>query len=260
MIVAHELAHLKCGHLQWRWLMLPGLMIPLIGTALSRAREYTCDRYGYAAGGSSEEALRGLAILAAGPKYGQDMNLDQFVRQREVVNTGLMTLAEWLRSHPPLAKRIAALDSSFGDSRFSGMKGTIRALAFTPSFVMLGLLAVAVSVMGFREYVATLATAGNLPPPADMSAEEMAATVDRDFQTLSTFIEDEWWSTTATVPQWFYEVAERWEEQRPNEALPHDPHDGFYYGYETVRTGYRLWSSGPDSESGTSADIVFRRK
>ena len=67
MIIAHELAHLKCGHLRWHWLTLPGFFIPFLGGALSRAREYTCDRYGIAGAGNADDSLRGLAILAAGP-------------------------------------------------------------------------------------------------------------------------------------------------------------------------------------------------
>ncbi len=47
MIIAHELAHLKEGHLRWHGFLIPGYMVPFLGTALSRAREYTCDRYGY---------------------------------------------------------------------------------------------------------------------------------------------------------------------------------------------------------------------
>ena len=48
MIIAHELGHLHAGHLRWTWFLLPGSMVPFLGTALSRAREYTCDRYGAA--------------------------------------------------------------------------------------------------------------------------------------------------------------------------------------------------------------------
>src|SRR5262245_33177180 len=48
-IIAHELGHLHAGHLRGHWLLLPGLAVPFLGTAYSRAREYTCDRYGLAA-------------------------------------------------------------------------------------------------------------------------------------------------------------------------------------------------------------------
>jgi Zn-dependent protease with chaperone function len=41
MIIAHELGHLRCNHLRWLWYTLPGHFVPLLGRALSRAREYT---------------------------------------------------------------------------------------------------------------------------------------------------------------------------------------------------------------------------
>ncbi|HKQ97543.1 MAG TPA: M48 family metallopeptidase, partial [Candidatus Polarisedimenticolia bacterium] len=47
-IVAHELGHLKAGHLTGRWFLMPGLLVPFLGSAWSRACEYTCDRYGKA--------------------------------------------------------------------------------------------------------------------------------------------------------------------------------------------------------------------
>jgi hypothetical protein len=45
---------------------MPAMFIPFVGGALSRARDYTCDRYGRAAAGDEEGALLGLTILAAG--------------------------------------------------------------------------------------------------------------------------------------------------------------------------------------------------
>ncbi|HEX5580637.1 MAG TPA: M48 family metallopeptidase, partial [Gemmatimonadaceae bacterium] len=68
MIIAHELGHIHAGHLRWHWLLLPASLVPFLGTALSRAREYTCDRYGVAGAGNTAGAVRGLTILAAGPK------------------------------------------------------------------------------------------------------------------------------------------------------------------------------------------------
>src|SRR4029453_4203886 len=83
MIVAHELGHLKEGHLRWHWHLLPGLLFPFLGQALSRAREYTCDRYGLAGSGDSRGALTGLAILAAGGKKGPEVNLKALAKQEE---------------------------------------------------------------------------------------------------------------------------------------------------------------------------------
>ena len=45
-IIAHELGHLHRGHLRWRWLKAPAMIVPFLGTAYYRSCEYTCDRYG----------------------------------------------------------------------------------------------------------------------------------------------------------------------------------------------------------------------
>src|SRR5690606_13661244 len=52
MIIAHELGHVHAGHLRWMWYLAPSHFIPFLGSALSRAREFTCDRYGLAGAGS----------------------------------------------------------------------------------------------------------------------------------------------------------------------------------------------------------------
>src|SRR5919201_817849 len=82
MIIGHELGHIRAGHLRGRWLLLPASVVPFLGSALSRAREYTCDRYGCAAAGDRDGALVGLAILSAGGKYGPLVNRAALARQR----------------------------------------------------------------------------------------------------------------------------------------------------------------------------------
>jgi len=54
MIIAHELGHLACGHVRWNFALAPALLVPFLSGALSRAREYTCDRYGRAGAGTAE--------------------------------------------------------------------------------------------------------------------------------------------------------------------------------------------------------------
>jgi Zn-dependent protease with chaperone function len=128
MIIAHELGHIRAGHLRWTWFLLPGTMVPFLGMALSRAREYTCDRYGLEGAGRRDSALVGLAILAAGGKYGPLVNREAMVRQRDHMNTGFMRIGEWLSTHPPLADRMAALDPALDALCASSSAGTIRAV------------------------------------------------------------------------------------------------------------------------------------
>ena len=109
MIIGHELGHVRAGHLFGHWLLLPAMFIPFVGAALSRAREFTCDRYGLAAAGDEEGALLGLTILAAGGRYAPRVNRLALARQRQQMASGWMIVGEWLATHPPLSKRLIAL-------------------------------------------------------------------------------------------------------------------------------------------------------
>jgi Zn-dependent protease with chaperone function len=267
MIIAHELAHLKCGHLHMRWFLLPGLMMPFLGTALSRAREYTCDRYGYACAGESDHALRGLAILAAGPVYGAEVNLMEFVRQREDVNTGLMTIAEWLATHPPLSKRIAALDPDLGDSMYSGASGSFRASAIVLALLVLifgGSAGLVVAFGSMSDYVEDASTSNDFETPFETTAESPAFVdedwgrqVQSDLLNLADFIHDQWWLASRRLPQSMQEIGLEWELVRPDDVMPADPFDGLPYGYALEADGFRLWSIGPDAQSGTADDRAF---
>ena len=129
MIIAHELGHVHAGHLRWRWLTIPAGIVPFLGGALSRAREYTCDRYGLAGAGNVNGALTGLAILAAGASHGPRVNRVAMVRQRRDLDTAWMALGEWLGTHPPLAKRMAALDPALAAEAGRSTAGPLRAAA-----------------------------------------------------------------------------------------------------------------------------------
>jgi Zn-dependent protease with chaperone function len=129
MIIAHELGHIHAGHVRLQWLIIPAGIVPFLGTALSRAREYTCDRYGLAGAGNSAGAVRGLTILAAGPNHAARVNLAAFARQHADINTGLMTIGEWFGTHPPLTKRIAQLDPALATHAGRSRAGAMRAAA-----------------------------------------------------------------------------------------------------------------------------------
>ena len=108
-VIGHELGHLAAGHLQWNAVLLPFHLVPLLGAAYSRAREYTCDRVGLAVVGELEPALRGLVVLAAGGKIAGQVDLDAFIAQRKESGGFWMSVLELSSSHPFLTKRAAAL-------------------------------------------------------------------------------------------------------------------------------------------------------
>lgn len=152
MIIAHELGHIKAGHLQLRWLIAPSMMMPFLGMAYSRAREYTCDRYGLAGAGDRAGALLGLTILAAGGKYGPRVNQQLLARQREDINTGWLTIGEWLSTHPPLARRLAALEPALLAGAYHSRAGVWRALAIIGSVFVVsvgGTVWAALKIPGF---------------------------------------------------------------------------------------------------------------
>lgn len=112
-IIGHELGHLHRRHLQKSpWISL-GLFLPFLGQAYSRAREYTCDRYGFAACENKAKGVEGLGILAAGPKFADKIDKKVFTDQCSDVSSFWMTLGQWLSSYPPLVKRMAVLSPTF---------------------------------------------------------------------------------------------------------------------------------------------------
>ena len=260
MIIAHELGHVRCGHLKWMWFLLPGYMIPFLGGALSRAREYTCDRFGLAGAGDQSAAVHGLTILAAGPKLAPKVNVGALVAQREDTNTGLLTLGEWMGSHPPLSKRIAAISPSLAGGRYTPTRGRLTAIVIL--LVVAGIL-----VAGTMGFAVAMAKFQDLLPPVDegyptavdggyepvtlseLTAEdlEMIAQVERDFAELSEFIAEGW--AGEALPEDLSEVKIRWESERAG-AFPFDPFDGLDYYYILAEDGYFLGSAGPDGGEG----------
>jgi Zn-dependent protease with chaperone function len=153
MIIAHELGHIKAGHVQVRWLIAPAMLVPFLGTALSRAREYTCDRYGLACAGDKGGALLGLTVLAAGGTHAPSVNQQALARQREDLNTGWLTIGEWLGTHPPVAKRLAALEPALLAGTRTSFAGRLRAVAIIGVLGVVLLGGGAYAVIGFSRYM-----------------------------------------------------------------------------------------------------------
>lgn len=106
-VVAHELAHIRRGHLKHRWLKLPGHFVPYLGKAYSRACEYTCDRFSAESG--PEGAIDGLLVLAAGTSLYKNVNAEVYAAQVDTDAGFWVWRAEIASTHPRLPKRVAAL-------------------------------------------------------------------------------------------------------------------------------------------------------
>jgi Zn-dependent protease with chaperone function len=272
MIIGHELGHIHAGHLRHRWLILPSSLVPFLGSALSRAREFTCDRYGYASAGGHAGALVGLAILAAGGKHGPRVNREALVRQRQDLNTGFMTLGTWFSTHPPLAKRMLVLEPSLGAGHKVSSAGVVRALGIMMivllPFVAGGYLVFNLVADRFLATIqaaqsgAALQAAGGVvqeaeprytPPPEAVASAQLQSSVN----TLTAFLDAEL-AAGRLLPVDLNDLVARWRGAYPDTDLPRDPYDGEALGYTRSPTGYQLWSSGPDQQPGTDDDIEFK--
>jgi Zn-dependent protease with chaperone function len=245
-IIAHELGHLRAGHLKLRWLLAPGLLVPFLGTAYSRACEYTSDRYGLAGSRDPERALDGLCILAAGGRQGPRVNRRALVAQRADLNTFWMTLGQWLSTHPPVAARLAALQPSLGDR---------IALRRTPAFAAGAVVALLV-VLPFGATVAFVGTAWpkimeNLRQQqrqASIRANPEAARLEAEAGMKALVEAAETHHEKAggypTDEDHLYAI---WVELHPGESEPRDPFDGERFGYSSRDGAYVIWSTGPDA-------------
>lgn len=106
-VICHELAHIKRRHLTWRWLLYPSMFIPFLGTAYSRACEYTCDRFG--AHHVPNGSVGGLLVLSAGKKLYRNVNAQEFSNQADTERGFWIWFSEVLSTHPNLPKRVNAL-------------------------------------------------------------------------------------------------------------------------------------------------------
>ncbi len=108
--IGHELGHISRGHLIWGPFLFPAGMLPLLGAAYSRAREYTCDRHGLACTDSHQDAIYGLSALAAGARRWKDLSKGSYIAQEEANSGFWMSFNELISDYPWLVKRIAAID------------------------------------------------------------------------------------------------------------------------------------------------------
>jgi Zn-dependent protease with chaperone function len=107
-IIGHELGHIKRNHTKI-WYQLTILffgILPIISFFLSRAREYTCDRFGAFL---SPNGVDGLVLLASGRYAYQRVDVAEVLTQERQVRGVWAGVATLVRSHPLTIRRIKTL-------------------------------------------------------------------------------------------------------------------------------------------------------
>lgn len=166
--IGHELGHLKRKHLIWGSVLAPATFLPIIGTAYSRAREYTCDRHGLAACSDPASAPLGLAALAAGGKRWRTMNQESYTAQTKHSSGFWMSLHEIISDYPWLTKRIATLRALHGGEEINHPRRNFFAWFFALFIPRLGMgggasgmlifialigIMAAISIPAYQEYM-----------------------------------------------------------------------------------------------------------
>lgn len=161
--IGHELGHIQRKHLQWGPFIWPASILPLLGTAYSRACEYTCDQFGRACCDESQSALQGLAALAAGEKRWATLSVPAYLEQANETRGFWMSFHELVADYPWLVKRAARINNPTYTSPSRNPFAWLLAL-FVPRFglgggmagllvmvAIIGILA-AISIPAYQEY------------------------------------------------------------------------------------------------------------
>lgn len=259
-VIAHEIGHLKAGHLRFRWFLILGRLVPFVGTAWSRACEYTADRYGFMAVPDRSAAVRGLTVLAAGGRFAGKVNMDAFVAQRSALDTVMMNIGHWMSTHPALAYRIAEVDQQRFPKKSPASGPMLAAIG-----LILGVMIVPPAAVG-AFFAFTMFKASDLlsddvwsddvlldssdetveeePPVAtDTAAEaELRAQVQADFESLARTAE-EYKARTGRYPENSGALHAAYQLINGTDA-PQDPYDGEPYGYSSSGEAFYMFSAG----------------
>jgi hypothetical protein len=189
------------------------------------------------------------------------VNRRALVAQRAALNTGLMRIAEWLSTHPPLASRLVALEPSLESAPVPRASGNLRALAVITGLLLPFVIAGAAAAFLLPRFSQALAQQQAAAEPAEPRYEApppdvAGAQVTEDFDRLIAFLKQES-SAGRALPTDGRDLYKRWSQIRRYEMEPIDPFDGGRYGYETDGEAFVLWSSGPDADPDTEDDINF---
>ncbi|MCA0982040.1 M48 family metallopeptidase [Exiguobacterium aestuarii] len=136
-VIAHELAHIRRNHVQKQWVVLLGSIIPFLGSAYSRACEYTCDRMAAHYIQDFGATKRALTVLAIGGPLAKEVNEFDYMYEASRENGFIAKYSELLSTHPTLPKRIASIATAAGEENIPVFKTAGYVKASIISMVLL---------------------------------------------------------------------------------------------------------------------------
>lgn len=155
--IGHEMGHIHRKHLLWGPLLAPALLLPLLGAAYSRAREYTCDRYGLVCCENPQDATTGLAALAAGGRRWRILSKESYAGQTQESSGFWMSFHELVSDYPWLVKRMAMLNALIAKQKAAMPSRSGLAFFFALFVPRLGVGGGAASVLVFVAIIGILA-------------------------------------------------------------------------------------------------------
>ncbi len=116
-IVAHELSHIRLRHATFLYQIsiLFANYIPIMSTALSRAREYSCDRVAQHLVGTS--GVEPMMALLVGKHLYKKVDVEDYVQHCHETRGFFVFLYNLMSTHPIMPKRIQALLKDQGSGR-----------------------------------------------------------------------------------------------------------------------------------------------
>ena len=108
-LLGHEIGHIRSRHILKNMLLVPGLFLPLIGSAYSRACESSCDRHGALASGDADASVRAMMVLSGGRDAGKTLTPSPFSAQHHEARGFFVSLHELFSGYPTLSKRVSDL-------------------------------------------------------------------------------------------------------------------------------------------------------
>lgn len=261
MIIGHELGHVRSRHLHWQWLLLPGMLVPFLGSAYSRARELTCDRWGAALTESPGAAARGLVILAAGRRLAPQVDVESYIAQQSDLETGWMTIGRWLSGYPPLSTRVEAVRPAGMQPTPRTSKGEVRAACILAAFALVPVVIVGAFISMATPFFEALAKGAAGAQASGQASAVVApdpakdAAVNDGLAELERFLVAEA-KAGRDLPKDQKALVAAWQAQR-QEDMPRDPYAGEEpYGYLSFGDGTAMvFSAGPDGVLYSDDDI-----